>query len=80
MPAQVIEVIHGDSNEEICQRLRKAIYDAGSNVHNLALWSGKHESSLAARLHGKINLRVTTLIDLQKLVNKYLQEIADDAA
>ncbi len=75
-----IEVIKGRTVEEICAKLRSAIYDAGSNVHSLALWSGRHEGNLSHRLNGKVDMGVTTLIDLQQLVNKYLMELQDDSA
>ena len=75
-----LDLIRGSSVEEICAQLRAAIYAAGSNVHNLALWSDRHEGNLSHRLNGKVDMAVGTLIDLQRLVNKYLMELQDDGA
>ena len=80
MTIQPLDLIRGNSTEEICAKLRESIYAAGSNVHRLAEWSGRHEGNLSHRLNGKVDMAVNTLIDLQRLVNKYLMELQDDGA
>ena len=68
-------VIKAESLQDACNQLHDRIYDAGGNVHQFAEHMGLHEANYSSWLHGDSDLRVSTFIRLQKMVNQYISEI-----
>ncbi len=54
--------------------LRASLYDAGFNIRQLAEWSGRSESNLGRLLNNKADMRLTTAVDLERLITTFLDK------
>ena len=72
---QPLKILSNATAESLCLALKARLYNAGGNIHQLALWSGQHEGNLHSWLHGKFDLRISTLVYLQNLVDGYVKDL-----
>ena len=67
-------VLKAASPRDACLQLKQFLYANGGNVHRLAAYADMHEGNLAHRLSGNVDVRLSTLLEMQMMVNAFVED------